>query len=414
MTQISSKQKAEHRSEEEGDLYCICREPDSGQWMIACDFCDDWYHGKCVNIKEEDGDLLEKYCCPLCREKNRGQTLWKRKCKFPDCRRPAVFADSGKVRHRHTKSKYCSPEHGIAWMKLNITLQTDPANYSSRDEGFRNSPLSISELATVVRATGPSLAKFKDLGNHLPTLPSSIDQSSVYLASENTRLKQLADERDEWSLKNIYNGHKATYLYYTKIRCSAQKEICGFDPRLVYSEKEWQAWCDSSIGIYALQAIQKLRDVLEERRKAATSAAEIDAELESFSTAGNQLVNSTRKHKRPKKRQAPVQINIDLAEVLAVLNPAALSTTEPPASDIEITVQADIVCTKDKRSCSKHEKWQSIRSNEVELDQQICSAMIHKINLEIQSITRQATLRSFKDSTKGGGKCTIIAENIDQ
>ncbi|KAH0057375.1 hypothetical protein KCU86_g4327, partial [Aureobasidium melanogenum] len=33
------------------DLYCICRKPDTGTFMIGCDGgCDDWFHGKCVNI----------------------------------------------------------------------------------------------------------------------------------------------------------------------------------------------------------------------------------------------------------------------------------------------------------------------------------------------------------------------------
>ena len=28
--------------------YCICHGPDDGSFMIACDFCDEWFHGKCV------------------------------------------------------------------------------------------------------------------------------------------------------------------------------------------------------------------------------------------------------------------------------------------------------------------------------------------------------------------------------
>jgi hypothetical protein len=44
-------------------LYCVCRRPDSGKWMIACDGCEDWYHGECVKIREEDGDLIDKYYC---------------------------------------------------------------------------------------------------------------------------------------------------------------------------------------------------------------------------------------------------------------------------------------------------------------------------------------------------------------
>lgn len=50
--------------EEGTELFCICRKPDNHTWMIGCDGgCEDWFHGKCVQIKEEDGDLIDKYIC---------------------------------------------------------------------------------------------------------------------------------------------------------------------------------------------------------------------------------------------------------------------------------------------------------------------------------------------------------------
>lgn len=45
------------------ELYCVCRKPDSGKWMIGCDGCEDWFHGECINVAEEDGDLIDKYFC---------------------------------------------------------------------------------------------------------------------------------------------------------------------------------------------------------------------------------------------------------------------------------------------------------------------------------------------------------------
>lgn len=47
------------------ELYCVCRKPDSGKWMIGCDGCEDWFHGECINVAEEDGDLIDKYFCRL-------------------------------------------------------------------------------------------------------------------------------------------------------------------------------------------------------------------------------------------------------------------------------------------------------------------------------------------------------------
>jgi COMPASS component SPP1 len=49
---------------EDGGVFCICRGPDDHTWMIGCDGeCEDWFHGRCVNMKQEDADLVDKYIC---------------------------------------------------------------------------------------------------------------------------------------------------------------------------------------------------------------------------------------------------------------------------------------------------------------------------------------------------------------
>jgi hypothetical protein len=46
--------------------YCICRKDDDGKFMIQCDDCQEWYHGKCVGIAAAQGRNIEKYHCPTC------------------------------------------------------------------------------------------------------------------------------------------------------------------------------------------------------------------------------------------------------------------------------------------------------------------------------------------------------------
>lgn len=47
-----------------GDVFCVCRKPDNHRWMIACDGgCNDWYHGDCVKVSEQEGRLIDKYIC---------------------------------------------------------------------------------------------------------------------------------------------------------------------------------------------------------------------------------------------------------------------------------------------------------------------------------------------------------------
>ena len=56
----------EAEDDEDAELFCICRKPDDHTWMIACDGpCEDWFHGRCVNMNEKDGNLIDKYICKM-------------------------------------------------------------------------------------------------------------------------------------------------------------------------------------------------------------------------------------------------------------------------------------------------------------------------------------------------------------
>ena len=56
--------------EDRGARYCTCRGPADGSFMIGCDTCDMWFHGKCVGVTSKAGDAMEaagdRYSCPLC------------------------------------------------------------------------------------------------------------------------------------------------------------------------------------------------------------------------------------------------------------------------------------------------------------------------------------------------------------
>lgn len=61
----------EDEEDENSELFCICRKPDDHTWMIACDGpCEDWFHGRCVNMNEKDGNLIDKYICKCDLTKN--------------------------------------------------------------------------------------------------------------------------------------------------------------------------------------------------------------------------------------------------------------------------------------------------------------------------------------------------------
>ena len=47
-------------------IYCFCRQPWQGRFMIQCDHCQEWYHGSCVDITQTDAYDIDKYKCRDC------------------------------------------------------------------------------------------------------------------------------------------------------------------------------------------------------------------------------------------------------------------------------------------------------------------------------------------------------------
>jgi len=48
-------------------LYCLCRKPDMGEFMIQCEKCEEWYHGNCVHVTPDVAETISSYICPICK-----------------------------------------------------------------------------------------------------------------------------------------------------------------------------------------------------------------------------------------------------------------------------------------------------------------------------------------------------------
>ncbi|XP_059483006.1 nucleosome-remodeling factor subunit NURF301 isoform X2 [Neocloeon triangulifer] len=49
------------------ELYCLCKQPyDESKFYICCDQCQNWFHGRCVGILQSEADGIDEYVCPNC------------------------------------------------------------------------------------------------------------------------------------------------------------------------------------------------------------------------------------------------------------------------------------------------------------------------------------------------------------
>ena len=100
-------------SESDSGPYCICGGPDNHRFMIACDRCEDWFHGECINMDKFTGEnLVQRYICPRCSVSCPGLvTRYKKMCSLDGCNEPAKIYEDCKEQ----RSIFCSPEHCNAW-----------------------------------------------------------------------------------------------------------------------------------------------------------------------------------------------------------------------------------------------------------------------------------------------------------
>ncbi|XP_026319700.1 death-inducer obliterator 1 isoform X3 [Hyposmocoma kahamanoa] len=71
---LSAESQESWNSEDDPNrLWCICKQPHNNRFMICCDGCEDWFHGKCVNITKAMGQQMEErgieWRCPNCIKK---------------------------------------------------------------------------------------------------------------------------------------------------------------------------------------------------------------------------------------------------------------------------------------------------------------------------------------------------------
>lgn len=310
-------------------------------------------------------------------------------CRLEGCSAPAREGDEN-------KSKYCCDEHGLEFMKARIFDQQlekkgSGSHKKRRRDNFtdhhgntedpvdddpghlRGGILRASELKAL--ATGvKDVDAFRRLGEGVLSPPPSaspegedvkmengIDarRKSIYTPEETAHLEEVAAKRDtvRSHKKMLDDRDRLLSLVATRARSvlSELKEpdksintICGYDPRLTWSDEEFNEWRASAEGKAAL-------------------------------AAGGELGAPTTKEKQDRSGDGENG------------QPGAKGTEETQAEEEEI---GKGVCRK--KRCERHKAWFKLQQQDVLFETHQARQAMKKLEAEEKGVKDRAMIRSLE------------------
>ncbi|KAJ4666579.1 COMPASS (complex proteins associated with Set1p) component [Exophiala dermatitidis] len=450
-------------SNDDGEVFCICRKGDNHTWMIACDGgCDEWFHGNCVNIRERDGELIDKYICPTCTKPGL-QTTWKRMCRRKDCRKPARVT-------RDPPSKYCSDECGRMFF-VELVQRGDPRAQASKCGQYivepekkkklrkktkkklmsslekpSNKPLkSISDLvngdqmSTDSRLATPaysendeteyetdssldddslpnrggalragevkglleqckSVEEWRALGRRPNTPPRETEAETTTSDSkpaiqpppppsppplemddlEAAKLASIEEEKRKLQERNTMLSARETLLGLVKARSATiteevrkanpkMKDVCGFDPRMAWTDEEFRVW-------YTQQGGKEILD-------AGPAAARIGPPPDTTNDDENDATA------RP---NGVVVVNGAAADD----NPDKKNDGNDETSEADTMPRKGGVCIKNR--CSRHRNWAKGQLAELRFEQDLVRRALAKCEAQENRIKERAMVRGWE------------------
>ncbi|KAL1392614.1 hypothetical protein HDK64DRAFT_264438 [Phyllosticta capitalensis] len=468
----------EDESGSDDGIYCICRKGDNHTWMIACDgSCDEWYHGKCVDVKEADGDLIEQYFCPSCTAAGEGRTTWKRMCRRQGCRAPA---------RRDERSKYCSDECGILFMqetfghlpggdsigqsenkrrrdrrKANMTDNFSNEMEQSEDDGRagpRGGVMSISDLKAMASAA-KDVEHFKSLGNSLlsppataspssPTFERDLKDDAALSPPDAARVAAIKTEVADLKKRFELLKERERFVAMTKEQAARLaesegvkvKDICAYDPRLAWSEAEFALWRDSAKGKAcfaqgSLNAEPTSNDVDVEM----TDANDAPAQVNGTAAPG---VGESGSGGVKKEDDADTVLDSD-GDVDLIKHPTSTSQpngtktddqpypspTDPPPSVAQAPAKPSSARSRaallrslltppelcPRKRCTRHTQWAKIAHYDVQFELALCRQQTGELGAEEREIRERAVVGWRKDGKRAEASQGLVnGDGIEQ
>jgi hypothetical protein len=91
----------EEEEEDPTKLYCVCKMPWDGRFMVECDRCENWFHPQCVGTTSKEVRKLPTFYCPDCAGKagvekdkrNKGSPCWPLRWPLAPCCGQEIFPE---------------------------------------------------------------------------------------------------------------------------------------------------------------------------------------------------------------------------------------------------------------------------------------------------------------------------------
>ncbi|KAG2179211.1 hypothetical protein INT43_002061 [Umbelopsis isabellina] len=312
---FNSPPMSDNKSASSEALYCICRKPyDRPRFMIACDACDQWFHGECVGISERDGALVEKYYCPTCARATGKQMSWKQKCANPACTKPA------RISNKVVISKYCSGDCGLLLARAKIT-NCDMKRRAVLEDGKFNA------------TNGPKIRSTADIEDrrllvNLREQQLELEKSLTHADLRARFLKLVIRRQQEYKSDDVAMEEAKGI----KSKRADEGGICGYDSRLSWeSDQSWTSCLDESDDDVAVKKLDEGQfKVCLNSRKCQRHAQWQKLKAAEIELERSEDIQAMAKLKK-ERHQAKLRMKQRRENVSAVVNNGAIDHTLPGA-----------------------------------------------------------------------------------
>jgi COMPASS component SPP1 len=393
---------------DDGEIFCICRKGDNHTWMIACDGgCDEWYHGNCVSIRERDGDLIDKYICPRCTRSDY-TTTWKRMCRRKACRKPARVLDV-------PPSKYCSPECGRKFF-VEMVQRSDPHAKASINGQYIVESAPAKKLRKKMRKLNlPNGNLLKEPHDNMDGVLSREDTPMLHTPHKHEEQSEYETDTslDDDELPNRGSTLRAGEV---KVMVERRKTIdewreLGTKPVDPPVKVEGESKIELDDSEKANQAVlSKLMSVCRERILVLEAREQL-LEMIKIRSAG--IIEDVRKADKKNKELCGFDPRLSWTEEEFLLwrnsdegksAVAANRIGQPPdpedgnASDSDDS--EDVLPTKGgvciKSRCQRHRTWQKSQLAEIRFEQDLVRRKMEKMEREESDVMERAVLRAWE------------------